>query len=242
MLQIDPSKIIPCSFPKSKNFADLTNRKFDRLTVVGFLGGYKIRCGKTHYFWSCVCECGGKTVTRTANLLNKRTRSCGCIQKETISKIRKKHGQCGTKEYVSWQNMLKRCNDPSSSHYKYYGGRGIKVCDRWLHSFEHFIADMGACPDGFSIDRLNNSLGYFPENCAWRDDKSQMRNKRSNKLITHLGETLCVAEWCEKLNLPYNRVYQRLKAGWPVEMIFTEPPHNDGTSYDRPLASRTQPT
>lgn len=92
----------------------------------------------------------------------------------------KKHGRCGTPEYQSWHHMVQRCTNPNNDRYHSYGGRGIKVCKEWLQ-FKQFYADMGKRPKGYSIDRIDNNLGYFKENCRWATQTEQSRNRGLNK-------------------------------------------------------------
>lgn len=98
-----------------------------------------------------------------------------------------------------WREMVRRCTDPKDRSYKNYGGRGINVCPEWANSFEAFAADMGVRPIGFTVERKDNDAGYNPSNCCWAPRKTQSRNQRSNRLIEHDGETLCLGEWAERL-------------------------------------------
>lgn len=126
----------------------------------------------------------------------------------------KTHGMKGTPTYSSWKHMRRRCSDPKNKDFPNYGGRGIKVCDRWLNSFENFLADMGVKPDGFTIDRKDNSLGYFPENCQWATKTDQNRNRDSNTFITIGNETCCMAEWERRIGASAGTIRHRLKRGW----------------------------
>jgi len=122
-----------------------------------------------------------------------------------------------------WEKMVARCNCPSNPAYHKYGGRGIKVCQRWMQ-FENFFADMGHRPPGKSLDRIDNDGDYSPENCRWATAKEQSRNKRTNKLVTFNGKTMCIAEWAEHLGMKMHTLYRRLcVANWPVERALTTP-------------------
>jgi hypothetical protein len=142
-----------------------------------------------------------------------------------IRKGRTTHGHAKTgkvsPEYKSWTMMLSRCNNIKSHNYKDYGGRGISVCDRWEKSFENFLEDMGDRQDGMSIDRVDNSLGYFKENCRWATRFEQHRNKRNNRLLEINGVTKCVSEWAEEVGLNNQTIHERLNRGWaPEDAVF----------------------
>lgn len=129
-----------------------------------------------------------------------------------------------TGTYLSWAAMKARCYCPSTTDYAKYGGRGVVVCERWM-DFENFLADMGERPAGTSIDRHPNKYGnYEPGNCRWATRKQQQRNLRSNTLIEFNGETLCIAEWAERLGMSQSTLYCRLiKHRWPLERAMTTP-------------------
>jgi len=125
-----------------------------------------------------------------------------------------------TPTYQSWQAMKQRCNQSNHKYYANYGGRGIKVCLRW-ETYANFLSDMGERPANHSLDRLNNDGDYSPVNCQWATRTEQNRNNSQNRNITFAGQTKCLAEWCEILNLNYARVYARLfKLKWKVEDAF----------------------
>lgn len=129
-----------------------------------------------------------------------------------------------TKEYVAWQDMKARCNNPGHKSYHRYGGRGIRVCDTWINSFQQFSRDMGIKPEyGYSLDRIDNNGNYCPENCRWATRKEQDRNRSTLRLLTHNGNTHCVTEWEELLGFKRGVIDGRLKRGWPVEKILTTP-------------------
>jgi hypothetical protein len=148
--------------------------KFGRLTV--------IEPGEKEYFWNCICECGNKTSTYAYQLVDGTTKSCGCLSHELIAEKSFKHGHDKrgetTKTYWCWQAMIQRCTNENREDYKNYGGRGIKVCDRWLNSFEDFLADVGESPEGLSIDRINNDGNYEPGNTRWATREQQQSNTR----------------------------------------------------------------
>lgn len=127
--------------------------------------------------------------------------------------------------YRSWYAMIARCTRPRNDKYKFYGGRGIKVCDRWLE-FKNFYADMGDRPEGMSLDRINNDGNYEPGNCRWATDKQQKRNRSSNRRLTAFGETKTVPEWGEdaRCSVPTSLVMQRVdKLKWDHEWAVSAP-------------------
>lgn len=134
------------------------------------------------------------------------------------------HGVSHTAEYRAWQTMRRRCYEPSDQAYPDYGGRGITVCDRWLESPLNFIEDMGLKPSpAHTLDREENSLGYFKDNCRWVTHKVNNQNRRSNRLITYLGRTQPLICWIRELGLNESLVTNRLHSQWPIERVFTEP-------------------
>lgn len=119
-------------------------------------------------------------------------------------------------EESSYRNMLSRCNNPNATGYKYYGGRGIKVCQRWQDDFYNFLHDMGRRPDRHSLDRLDYDGDYTKENCRWATWQEQARNTTRNHVISYRGVSKSVCEWSEELNIKSNTIIYRLRRGWPV--------------------------
>tara|TARA_Y100000310_G_C20370798_1_gene663401 strand:+ start:184 stop:744 length:561 start_codon:yes stop_codon:yes gene_type:complete len=124
--------------------------------------------------------------------------------------IKSKH----KREYTTYTLMKQRCYNENHTHYSSYGGRGIRVCDRWLASFHNFLADMGGRPDGMTLDRVNNDAGYNKGNCRWTDSKTQARNRRNSHIITYKGRSMCVAEWSDVTGVEYQCLMARLYRGW----------------------------
>jgi hypothetical protein len=137
--------------------------------------------------------------------------------------MKKTHGRSKTVEHRAWCHMKGRCLNPRNPSYRWYGARGIRVCDRWLHSFETFFADMGECPPGLTLERKETNGDYTPGNCIWDTVLHQRRNMRSNVRLTFQGQTLCITEWAEVTGISAKTIRSRLKAGWPVARILTEP-------------------
>jgi hypothetical protein len=146
------------------------------------------------------------------------------------------HAGCGWKEhggsptYISWLSMRKRCSDPSHDNYRLYGGRGIKVCERWLNSFENFLADMGERPKGRFLEREDNDGNYKPSNCKWATRSEQARNRRTNHLLTFQGRTQPLIAWAEETGISRLTLRSRLREGWSTERALQEP-----TNLDRSL-------
>lgn len=190
---------------KSNAWKDITGNQFKFLSVLGYLGKGK---------WHCKCECGNVKIVSTAKLNNGHVKSCGCLAKTNAVK----HNAIGTREYITWTNIKARCTNPNNNSYHNYGGRGITVCDKWLESFENFYEDMGNCPKGFSIERVNNNKGYNKNNCIWASSKTQSMNRRSNFIVNYKGEEKPLKQWCEDLNLEYKKVFARIKQlGWTID-------------------------
>lgn len=204
--------------PNQVQFQDLEGRKFGRLTVMGYAG--KITLSN----WFCRCDCGNITKVYAGSLKSGDTTSCGCFNKERVREVKTTHGH-NTKDKVSrtyrtWQNMLDRCKNPNSQQFKNYGGRGIQVCDRW-QKFENFLADMGEKPNGLSLDRKDNDLGYFKENCRWATIVEQNNNKRTNRYLTFKRKTQTFAQWEHELGFNPSTIKNRLYSGWSVEKTLT---------------------
>lgn len=197
---------------------NLTGQRFGRLLVEEFAGGD----GKKSW-WSARCDCGTTKLFVGAELRKGKTLSCGCYAREMAAKRATKHGMSRHQAYAVWSNMLDRCELPSHFAYARYGGRGITVCSRWK-SFEAFWQDMGeGWREGLTLERLNNNLGYSPENCAWRDRKAQSRNKRNNTYINTPKGRMMICEAAELSGLNVTTLCYRAGAGWPARFMFLPP-------------------
>ena len=138
-----------------------------------------------------------------------------------------------TTEYEIWAGLRARCNNPSHKLYADYGGRGISVCGRWQEDFQNFLDDMGKRPDKLhSIERRDNAGNYTPENCQWATRTDQARNRRNNIILVMSGESKCLKEWCDDLDLVYKNVHRRIKYyGWSLDAAM----EREGFSYGKAL-------
>ena len=179
--------------------------------------------------WLMRCECGQQRIRRPST--SKRGESCGCRRAERVRVAKTRHGHAGSRdgspcspEYYVWASMIQRCINPKRKKYECYGGRGIRVCDRWLHSFDNFLADMGDRPKGMTLDRYPNQNGnYEPGNCRWATRHEQHRNARHNRFFTVGNETLCLVDWARRIGIGAPAVLGRLSRGWPLEKALTIP-------------------
>lgn len=158
-----------------KKVIDLTNQKFGRLTVINFA---YTKSHKT--YWNCQCECGKNTIVYSQKLKTGHTKSCGCYKREKTIKRNYRHGLCKTRLYSIWHDMNTRCYYKNTDFYKYYGGRGIRICDDWKYDFVNFYnwSISNGYKDNLSIDRINVNGNYEPNNCRWATNLEQALNKR----------------------------------------------------------------
>lgn len=203
---------------------NLEGKVFGKLTVIDKAEIVKHPNGKTSTKWNCRCECGNSTRVVTVHLTSKRTRSCGCLRgRET------RHGDSGCLEHVSWKAMRSRCLNPKNKAFKDYGGRGIKICARWLESYENFLADMGRRPSSkHSIHRIDNDGNYEPSNCKWATSLEQSDNKRSLVILEITGLRQSAKRWAEDFDLKPSILYRRLKRGWTPYDAVTIPAGGKG--------------
>jgi len=188
---------------------DLKNKKFGRLTPVEVVFIDKKRK------WICKCDCGNEVVALAGSLTSGNSKSCGCFHRENLSKRNFKHGGAKTPTYYIWAALKDRCLNKNNKSWKRYGGRGIKVCDKWME-FKGFYEDMGEKPGKeFSIDRKDNDGDYEKSNCRWVTKLTQSNNTSTNKFVIAFGEKKTIAEWTrdKRCEVSSQTLGKRLKRG-----------------------------
>lgn len=188
---------------------DLTGEKFGRLTVVSRAPSKNKRT-----YWSCMCDCGNACTVEGYNLTSGKTKSCGCFSAGT----RKFENMSESRLYHIWEGMIRRCEKPKRENYKYYGGRGIKVCPEW-HDFSKF--QMWAFENGYedylTIERKNGNGDYCPENCCWASWEEQNNNRRNNRILEIAGVKMTLTQAAGIYGVSRTTVYKRLADGLPIE-------------------------
>ena len=195
--------------------------KFGKLHALEELKERGARNGK---LWACACECGTVKKILATSLRSGNSKSCGCVAVEKTKARVTKHGQSDSLVHHVWRSMKQRCLNPRSKSFPNYGGRGIKVCDRWL-VFENFLNDMGPRPEGGTLERVDNDGGYCPENCRWAPRKEQQLNTRRSNKVTAFGETKTTAEWSEdpRCAVAVKALRKRIARGVSAELAISTP-------------------
>lgn len=190
---------------------DLTGMRFGRLLVLERTN----ERSNTFVVYLCVCDCGKQKKATTGALRSGNTRSCGCLEIENRKRINsnfseasRKHSGWGTATYSSWSRMKDRCSNHEN---KDYGGRGIKICEEWINSFDAFLRDMGKRPYGHSIDRIDVNGDYCKENCRWSIPKVQCRNRTNNVYVLYEGREITVAEFAEIHSMSWSGAEKKSK-------------------------------
>jgi hypothetical protein len=205
------------SFMGLTSFKDITDQQFGLWTVIKYTGNQK---------WLCQCRCGIQRNVNGSDLRNGSSRSCGmgtCTQRSTANTTHGETRKGKSPEYQIWLGIKRRCTNPKATGFANYGGRGIKMCERWAKDFTAFLSDMGRRPPGTFIERIDNNGNYEPTNCKWATRLEQANNARSNRLLTLNGETKTATQWARLLNLPAEVIRHRLDKGWSFERILKTP-------------------
>ncbi|BDA82398.1 hypothetical protein [Staphylococcus phage vB_SsapH-Golestan-105-M] len=201
------------------NVNEYIGLKYGRLTIQSFSHKDKYY----HVFVNCQCECGNTKTLRLNNLINGIAKSCGCLKSESSKKnisklienkdyINTTHGQTGTRLYSIYRNMKRRCYNSNTDSYINYGARGIKICDEWLNDFNSFYewAYNNGYNDTLTIERINNSGDYEPNNCRWISRGEQANNRRNTTYITYKGKTQSMKQWANELGIKYHMLQYRI--------------------------------
>jgi hypothetical protein len=198
---------------------DITGQRFGRLVVLSYAG---------NGHWNCRCDCGSVVAPLGFHIRHGLSKSCGCLQRELVSRRFRRLGYDHPEERGIYGSMLSRCFNPKRNVYHLYMGRGITVCERWRgeHGFANFLADVGPRPSPeHSLDRFpNNDGNYEPGNVRWATPIEQGRNTRLNRMIVVGGVSHCLSEWSEISGIEASVISDRIKRGWTAEMATTTPP------------------
>lgn len=198
---------------------DITDMRLNYLTAVSYAGSDGRKS-----LWLIRCDCGKEFVMPASEFLKGKQKSCGCLRRKLIGDAQAKHRLSGHPIYHVWRSMKQRCLSPTAQAWKNYGGRGIRVCDRWLTSFENFWEDMhpGYRP-GLSLDRIDVNGDYCPENCRWVTDKEQARNRRNTMFVETPAGRMPLTEASEKSGIGASTLQYRVDHGVQTSMLFTKP-------------------
>lgn len=206
-----------------KTRLDITDQVFRHLTAIEYVRTTE----RGHAVWKFRCACGKEIERQSSQVTFGNTGSCGCATNKLKAESKITHGISNKPEYSSYRAMISRCYRPSNPLFHRYGGRGIKICERWLGEIgpANFFADMGARPTReHSIDRIDNDGDYTPENCRWATRAEQAASRSTTRLVTVDGVTKNQAEWDRDLGNGLNIVGDRIRRGWDKEVAIKTPP------------------
>lgn len=203
---------------------DLTGKQFGNWRVVGIGERRRQPSGVLRVYWDCICECGTQRDVISGHLTSGLSVSCGCIQSHDGVGFSFGESPANSREKKAWTSMINRCTSSNNPRYYRYGGRGIKVCQRWMESFENFFSDMGERPSmAHSVDRIDNDGDYCPENCRWATRKEQQRNQERTMFVTANGLTLPMREWAERTGISIVTLQSRKYRGYTDDQIINQP-------------------
>ena len=206
---------------------NLIGKKIGKLTVIQ-LDHIKTKFydnrPRDYKYYRCLCDCGNEKIVVESSLIKGVTKSCGCLHKKRAKEANIKHGLKGTRIYNIWRNMKSRCLNEKDFHYKYYGQRGITICNEWINDIKSFHdwAIKNGYAENLTIDRIDVNGNYEPSNCRWVPQYIQNRNTRKNIIINYQGEKHCLKDWCNILDLNYQKALRRIsQLKWEPEKALT---------------------
>lgn len=204
--------------------------KFGRLTVIRYshkelVSFAESRKNYNKYFYECRCDCGKYGLYDEKSLRNGNTKSCGCLNHDSLVERNKTHNLSKTRLYKIYHGIKKRCYNSNSKSYKNYGARGIGMDKEWLDDFMNFYlwAINNGYADGLTIERIDVNKNYCPENCTWIPVSEQAKNTTRNVFYEYKGEKHILSDWAKIYNLPFTCVRRRLDRGWSIEIALTTP-------------------
>jgi len=214
-------------------FKNLVGKRFGKLLVIEHNGVYVFPCGVKTQTWKCKCDCGNEKIIKSRELKSGDTKSCGCIRKEKPNS--QKHGKSNSRLYIAWTNMKSRCYNYKNKDYKHYGEKGITVCDEWLNQFQTFYdwSMKNGYREDLTIDRIDNSKGYNPNNCRWVTIKEQLNNYSKNHLVNYKGQQYTIKQLSEKINIPERTLRYRIINNWEENELSLPPKNNNKTIRKR---------
>lgn len=209
-----------------KKLIDLVGQRFERLTVVEYIG-------REHHSskWRCLCDCGVEVLAQRSALVTGTTKSCGCFRADRMSRLTYKHGEAGGEkrrkrrpEYKAWDSIKQRCFNPNAKEWKWYGGRGISLAPEWAADFSAFLAYIGPRPSPkHSVDRIDGAKNYEPGNVRWADWVEQANNRSNNRMVEFNGQLMTMKQAALAAGMPYKSVKGRVQKGWDVLSALTVP-------------------
>lgn len=204
--------------PPRRKPTNLVGKRFGMLSVLSLLGSHS-----RHVYWLCRCDCGNEAEVPTGSLNSGNTKSCGCQFKIKAIESPTTHSLSRHPMYGMWLRVIQRCEDANCTDYKYYGARGSIVCDSW-HSFDNFLRDMGDRPKGGTLERIDNNLGYNPDNCRWATRFEQMQNTRATRLVEFNGKTQSISMWAREYGIKPRTLNARInRLGYTMEQALSKP-------------------
>ena len=215
------------------SFIDLSGQRFGRLIVIERVENYVSPSGNPKVRWRCKCDCGNEAIVTSENLRKGSTKSCGCWNIERVSEMNYKHGYTrdGKHErlFGVWCGMKQRCNDQKHDFYHRYGALGITVCEEWINDYPAFRSwayangyDENAPLNQCTIDRIDHSKGYSPENCRWVNQKVQSNGLCTNRILTYYGVSHTMSQWADILQMDYGVLHSRIERGWDTKRAFEQ--------------------